>query len=162
MNADSRSKVEVDVPPARAKQSRFRPIRLFFGGVILLFTALGLWKAYELIVAGLSWYEQRRSLVNAVLVLIALAIFVGTLVFVVNTFRARREPDLPVFETPKPSKSPKASNVARKEERDRGVALMPADGDVDHDQFLDSGRKSAKPLTSESPRASRKGDARDL
>lgn len=137
MPAHHASSMDVDVPPARAKEPRFRLLKFLFGLLLLALVGLGLWKAYELIVQAVGWYEQRKGLVNAVLALTAVAIFVGAVVLMVRSFRERKAEQTPVFSTHPHKKGTPL-------ERDFSQPLQPADIDAPIDPLLPHEHHSSK------------------
>lgn len=91
MSKKKPSNPEASHTPARAKEPRFSALGIAFRGLLLLLIALGLWKAYELIVQAISWYEASKAMVNTFLVSIGLVVFVGAVIWMTRSFRGRRK-----------------------------------------------------------------------
>lgn len=87
MSKAHRQPVDVNVPPARARAPRFPKSRMAFRGLLLVLVGLGIWKAYELIVALLTLYNEHKKTVDVVAVMTVVAIIVLGLWLMV---RARR------------------------------------------------------------------------
>lgn len=88
MSKASRRNVDVDVVPARAKEPRFKRLRATFIALVLILVGLGVWKTYELIVIGLSMYNEHRGMVNVVMASVVVVIIVGALWYMLRAYRA--------------------------------------------------------------------------
>lgn len=112
MSKTGRHSVDVDVPPARARAPRFPKSRMAFRGLLLVLVGLGIWKAYELIVALLVTYNEHKGTVHVIAVMtIVILIVIGLWLMV----RARRA-DV-VAQRPLPHTVPTTDDVAPSDER---------------------------------------------
>lgn len=96
MPRKSASSVNVDTPPARAREPRFRALRVISIAFVVLLVALGIWKAYELILIAIGWYGEQQNVIHAVLVALALLIFVTIVGVTVRRFRQRKSDYAPI------------------------------------------------------------------
>lgn len=96
MPRKTKPSVNVDVPPARARAPRFRALRALGTLFVLALVALGVWKAYELILIALGWYGEKSNVIHAVLVAIALLIFVSAVAVTVRRYRERKSDYAPI------------------------------------------------------------------
>lgn len=87
MSKPTRTNVDVDVAPARAKKPRFRRLRAVFFTLVAILVGLGVWKAYELVLIGMRMYSENRSTVHLVVAAVVVSIIVGALWYMLRALR---------------------------------------------------------------------------
>lgn len=86
-----------------------------FRGLVFILVGLGIWKAYDLIVALLELYNRNRTTVNVVAVMLIVTLIVLGLWLMVRARRADRESQQPLaMPAPEPQSTP-AKDASQKD-----------------------------------------------